>query len=385
MSRVLKVAIVAGEASGDILGAGLIQALKQQYPLLHVEGIGGELMQAQGCESLYPMERLSVMGLVEVLGRLRELVGIRRQLVRRWIEQPPDLFIGIDAPDFNLGLEQSLHDAGITTVHYVSPSVWAWRKKRVHKIKRSTDLMLTLFPFEAAFYQEHQQRVAFVGHPLADQIPLQPDRLAARIALGLAPSAEVIALLPGSRAGEVSQLATPFLDAARLLTQRRPGIAFVLPAASQQRHDELQKLIQSHYSDLKVHLILKQSHQALYACDAVLIASGTATLEAMLCKRPMVVAYRMSPITFRILSYLVSITSVSLPNLLAGRQLVPEVLQNEVTPQRLADEIERLLDDQAERQALLEAFTHLHHSLRLNADVQAARAITELLEQKGQL
>ncbi|WP_409523481.1 lipid-A-disaccharide synthase [Nitrincola sp. MINF-07-Sa-05] len=385
MTRVLKVAIVAGEASGDILGAGLIQALRQQYPQMQVEGIGGELMQAQGCESLFPMERLSVMGLVEVLGRLRELLGIRRQLVKRWMQQPPDLFIGIDAPDFNLGLEQSMHEAGVTTVHYVSPSVWAWRKKRVHKIKRNTDLMLTLFPFEAAFYQAHQQRVAFVGHPLADQIPLQPDQHAARASLGLDHDAQVIALLPGSRAGEVTQLAAPFLDAARILTQKRPGLVFVLPAASQSRYDELQRIIQNQYQDLEIHLVLKNSHQALCACDAVLIASGTATLEAMLCKRPMVVAYRMSPITFRILSYLVSITSVSLPNLLAGRQLVPEVLQNEVTPQRLADEIESLLDDQIGRQALLAEFTQLHQSLRLDADVQAARAISELLIDKGTL
>ncbi|KGK42516.1 lipid-A-disaccharide synthase [Nitrincola sp. A-D6] len=382
MSTPLRIAMVAGEASGDILGAGLLAELKQRYPDLQAEGIGGELMQAQGFHSLFPMERLSVMGLTEVLGRLPELLGIRRQLVQRWRATPPDLLIGIDAPDFTLRLERKLHDAGIHTVHYVSPSVWAWRRKRVEGIKRSTDLMLTLFPFEADFYRDNQQRVAFVGHPLADKFTLEPDTQAARKALGVAEDACVIALLPGSRGGEVGRLAQPFLQAARLLHSRRPSVEFLIPAANQARFDSLQTLIQTEFSDLPIRLVLKQSDRVMTASNAILIASGTATLEALFCKKPMVVAYKMAPLTYRIISSLVKSRWISLPNLLAQKSLVPEILQDAVTPERLCDELERWLSDPKACQQLTTAYTQIHQSLRGGASQRAADAVEALLRDK---
>ena len=378
----LRIAIVAGEASGDILGAGLIKALKAHYPDLEVEGIAGELMLAEGVQSLYPLERLSVMGLTEVLGRLPELLKIRKQLIQRWTANPPDLFIGIDAPDFTLKLERKLHDAGITTVHYVSPSVWAWRRKRVVSIKQGTDLMLTLLPFEADFYREHQQRVAFVGHPLADQFPMQPDTEGQRQLLGVDKQARVIALLPGSRGGEVSRLAVPFLETAKQLYQRYPDVEFLLPAANSARYDDLKQLIDTDYPDLPVKLLLKQSGTAMAASDVILIASGTATLEAMFCKKPMVVAYRLSAFTYFILSKLVKSPWISLPNLLAKETLVPEILQDQVTPDRLVNEIDAWLNDPAACQELEKRFTQLHELLRGGASQRAALAIVELLNDK---
>ena len=385
MSPPLRIAMVAGEASGDILGASLLAELKKRFPDLQAEGIGGELMQAEGLHSLFPMERLSVMGLTEVLGRLPELLGIRRQLVQRWRSTPPDLMIGIDAPDFTLRLERKLHDVGIATVHYVSPSVWAWRRKRVLGIKRSTDLMLTLFPFEADFYRDNQQRVAFVGHPLADQFALEPDTRAARETLGVAQDACVIALLPGSRGGEVGRLAPPFLQAARLLYSRRPEVEFLIPAANQARFDSLQQLLQTEYADLPVRLLLKQSNQVMAASNAILIASGTATLEALFCKKPMVVAYKMAPLTYRIISSLVKSRWISLPNLLAQTTLVPEILQDAVTPERLCEELEHWLADPVACQELTDAYTRIHHSLRGGASVRAADAIEALLRDKQEL
>ncbi|MFC6670034.1 lipid-A-disaccharide synthase [Marinobacterium aestuariivivens] len=376
----LRIGIVAGEASGDILGAGLIEALRRRYPDLEVEGVGGDLMIAAGCRSLYPMERLSVMGLVEVLGRLPELLGIRRELARHFVETKPHLFIGVDAPDFTLGLEGRLREAGIRTVHYVSPSVWAWRRKRVLKIKSTTDLMLTLFPFEARFYEENDQRVAFVGHPLATRIPMEPDRDGAREGLGLPPDAEVVALLPGSRGGELKYLARPFLETARWLKQRRPELRFVLPAANEARMHQLHELVQDEFADLGVELMLKHSREAMQAADAILIASGTATLEAMLLKRPMVVAYRMAPLTHRILSRLIRSRYISLPNLLADAPLVPEVLQDEVRPEVLGPLLLRQLDDRAHGEGLQRRFADIHRQLNLDADERAAEAIVQLLE-----
>ncbi len=284
MSRPLRVALVAGEASGDILGAGLMQALKQQHPQIEFIGVGGPRMEAEGLVSAFPMERLAVMGLVEVLGRLRELLARRKRLIRELVAARPDVFIGIDAPDFNLTLELKLRQAGIKTVHYVSPSVWAWRQKRVLKIRDACDLMLTLFPFEARFYLEHQVPVRFVGHPLANTIPLQADRVGAREALGLAPDEPVVALLPGSRGGEVARLGALFLDAAERLRTLRPGIRFVLPCANAERRAQLEAMLAGR--NLPLLLLDGRSHEALAACDAVLIASGTATLEALLHKRP---------------------------------------------------------------------------------------------------
>lgn len=373
MTDLMRVALVAGEASGDILGAGLMQALKTQHPAIEFIGVGGPLMQAQGLNSYFPMERLSVMGLVEVLGRLPELLSRRKRLINTLIAAKPDVCIGIDAPDFNLTLELKLRQAGIKTVHYVSPSVWAWRQKRVLKIRKACDLMLTLFPFEAQFYQDHQVPVRFVGHPLADTIPQQADRAAAREALELAHDQPVVALMPGSRGGEVSRLGSLFLDAAVRLRTLRPGIQFVLPCSSPERRAQIEQMLVGR--DLPLTLLNGRSHEALAACDAVLIASGTATLEALLYKRPMVVAYKVAPMTYRILKRLVSSAYISLPNLLAERLLVPELIQDAATPEALAQLLAPLLD---RGEVQTEGFDVIHRALRRDASLQAAQAVLQL-------
>ena len=377
--RPLRVALVAGEASGDLLGAGLMQAMRAQHPHISFMGVGGPRMEAEGLVSEFPMERLAVMGLVEVLGRLRELLGRRKALIAQLLEARPDVFIGIDAPDFVLEIEAQLHRAGIPAVHYVSPSVWAWRQKRVLKIRDGCDLMLTLFPFEARFYEEQQVPVRFVGHPLADTIPLDSDRLAARQALGLPQDGQVVALLPGSRGGEVGRLGTLFLDAAAQLLAVRPEVRFVLPCANAARRAQVEQLLEGR-PPLPLLLTDGRSHEVLAACDGVLIASGTATLETLLFKRPMVVAYRVAPLTYLILKQLVKSPYISLPNLLAGRKLVPELIQHEATPERLVAELLPLLE-RPEQQT--DSFESIHHSLRRDASVQAARAVLALLQERG--
>lgn len=373
MSSVLRVALVAGEASGDILGSGLMRAIRARHPQVEFIGVGGPLMEAEGMASYFPMERLSVMGLVEVLGRLRELMAKRKALIQTLIDEKPDVFIGIDAPDFTLNIELQLRRAGIKTVHYVSPSVWAWRQKRVLKIREGCDLMLTLLPFEARFYEEKNVPVKFVGHPLADTIPLQADRSGARAELGLA-DGPVVALMPGSRGGEVGRLGALFFDAAERLLAMRPGVRFVLPCASPQRRLQIEQLLLGR--DLPVLLLDGRSHLALAACDAVLIASGTATLEALLYKRPMVVAYRLAPLTFWILKRLVKSPYVSLPNLLAQRLLVPELLQDDATAEALAGQLLPLLDDGLAQTA---GFDEIHRTLRRDASNQAAEAVLNLI------
>jgi lipid-A-disaccharide synthase len=370
----LRIALVAGEASGDILGAGLMRALKARHPAVEFIGVGGPLMEAEGLTSYFPMERLSVMGLVEVLGRLRELLARRKKLVADLIEARPDVFIGIDAPDFNLNIELKLRQAGIKTVHYVSPSVWAWRQKRVLKIREGCDLMLTLLPFEAKFYEEKGVPVRFVGHTLADAIPLEADRGAARAQLGL-PDGPLVALMPGSRGGEVGRLGALFLDTAQRLRAMRPGVRFVLPCASPQRRAQIEELLAGR--DLPLTLLDGQSHLALAACDAVLIASGTATLEALLYKRPMVVAYRLAPLTYWILKRMVKSPYVSLPNLLAQRLLVPELLQDDATVEALAQTLSPLIDDGHEQ---TRGFDEIHRTLRRDASNQAADAVLQLID-----
>ncbi|CRM55027.1 Lipid-A-disaccharide synthase [Pseudomonas sp. 24 E 13] len=372
----LRIALVAGEASGDILGAGLMRALKARHPAIEFIGVGGPLMQAEGLTSYFPMERLSVMGLVEVLGRLRELLARRKLLIQTLIDERPDVFIGIDAPDFTLNIELKLRQAGIKTVHYVSPSVWAWRQKRVLKIREGCDLMLTLLPFEARFYEEKGVPVRFVGHTLADAIPLQADRDAARTELGLV-AGPLVALMPGSRGGEVGRLGSLFFDAAERLQALKPGVRFVLPCASPQRRAQIETLLQGR--NLPLTLLDGQSHLALAACDAVLIASGTATLEALLYKRPMVVAYRLAPLTFWILKRMVKSPYISLPNLLAQRLLVPELLQDDATPEALAQTLLPLIDDGAEQ---TRGFDAIHRTLRRDASNQAADAVLELIGHK---
>lgn len=374
MSSKLRVALVAGEASGDILGSGLMQSLKARHPQIEFMGVGGPRMEAEGLRSYFPMERLSVMGLFEVLGRLFELLLRRRRLRRTLIAARPDVFIGIDAPDFNLGLELQLRRAGIPTVHYVSPSVWAWRQKRVFKIREACDLMLTLFPFEARFYQAHGVPVRFVGHPLANSIPLQVDRVSARKAIGLPLDVPVVALMPGSRGGEVSRLGPLFLDAAQRLRSQRPTLRFVLPCASLPRREQIEQMLVGH--DLPLELLDGRSHEALAACDAVLIASGTATLEALLHKRPMVVAYRVANLTYRVLHRFMKTRFFSLPNLLANRPLVPELIQDAAIPEALAREVSAVLDD---GQSQTEGFAAIQQSLRLDASTQAAEAVLALV------
>ena len=371
--------IVAGEASGDILGAGLIRALKAKYPNARFVGIGGEEMIAEGFHSLVPMERLSVMGLVEVLGRIRELFSIRARLMDYFLANRPDVVIGIDSPDFTLGVERRCREAGMLTVHYVSPSVWAWRQKRIFKIAKSVDLMLTLFPFEARFYEEHNVPVAFVGHPLADRIPMNPDTHGARQDLGLQVDKPVLAILPGSRGGEVERLGGLFLEAARWIQERRPDLQLAIPCVNREREKQVRELVDSLDVKLPVTIVRGRSREVMAAADVVLLASGTATLEAMLLKKPMVVGYRLSNITFALASRLVKLPHVALPNLLAKKELVPELLQDDATPEKLAEAVLERLENSSERERLYLAFSELHETLRQNADEQAASAIASLI------
>lgn len=375
LQKPLKVALVAGEASGDILGAGLMQALRQQCPQVEFIGVGGPLMEAQGLQSYFPMERLSIMGLVEVLGRLPELLSRRKRLIATFKQQQPDVFIGIDAPDFNLNIELQLREAGIKTVHYVSPSVWAWRQKRVFKIRQGCDLMLTLLPFEAQFYQQHQVPVLFVGHPLADSVALYHDPLEARQRLGLPAEAQVVALLPGSRGGEVAKLGPLFVETARHLLLEKPHLRFILPAANQARREQMLAIL-AEAPHLPIEILDGKSQDALQACDAVLIASGTATLEALLFKKPMVVAYKLAPLSHWILKKMVKSRYVSLPNLLVDDMLVPEFIQDAATPEALAEALLVQLKDGSKQ---TQRFAELHQSLRCDASQRAAQGVLQLL------
>ncbi len=378
----MHVAMVAGELSGDLLGAGLIAALRARYPQARFSGIGGPEMLAQGFHTVAPLERLAVMGLVEVLSHLPELLRIRRALHQHWLADPPQVFVGIDAPDFNLGLERRLRARGVPTVHYVSPSVWAWRPWRVRKIARAVSLMLTLLPFEAAFYRDHGVPVRHVGHPLADAIPLRSDPLLARRSLHLdwPAEAKVVALLPGSRLGEISRLGPVFLETARWLHARRPELRFLIPAATPRLHEVLTALRDHYAPTLPLMLVQGHSRAAMAAADVVLLASGTATLEAMLLKRPMVVAYRVAPATAWIARRLLTVSHFALPNLLAGRELVPEFIQEAATAANLGPAVLRWLDETVTREALTAEFDVLHDQLRRDASRQAATAIAELLE-----
>lgn len=375
----LRIAMVAGEASGDILGAGLIKALKKKHPDAIFEGIGGPLMIAEGFQSRHPMERLSVMGLVEVLGRIFELLNIRKDLYQHYINNPPDAFIGIDAPDFNLALEKKLRDENIKTAHYVSPSVWAWRQKRIFKIAKSIDLMLCLFPFEAKFYKEHNVPVRFVGHTLADEIPLVTPQTDARKLLGYESDAQIVALLPGSRGGEVSKLAPLFLETAALCLKKNPALQFIIPAANEERKQQLEEIL-IEYKSLPVKLVLGNSRQVMSASDAILIASGTATLEAMLIKRPMVVSYKVNSLTAMIAKRLLTQPFVSLPNLLAGKELVPEILQDDATAENLCEAVMQRLGNSDAMDQLQATYTDIHKNLQRDADEQSAEALLALID-----
>ncbi|MDF7630980.1 lipid-A-disaccharide synthase [Erwiniaceae bacterium L1_55_4] len=376
--RPLTIALVAGETSGDILGAGLIRALKARHPDARFVGVAGPLMQAEGCEVWYEMEELAVMGIVEVLGRLRRLLKIRKDLTQRFTELKPDVFVGIDAPDFNITLEGSLKRAGIRTIHYVSPSVWAWRQKRVFKIGRNTNLVLAFLPFEKAFYDRFNVPCRFIGHTMADAMPLQPDKSAARRELGIAEDAICLGLLPGSRGAEVEMLSADFLRAAQLLRQRYPALEIVVPLVNAKRREQFEQIKAEVAPELPMHLLDGKGRQAMIASDAAILASGTAALECMLAKCPMVVGYRMKPFTFWLAKRLVKTPYVSLPNLLAGRELVKELLQEECQPEALAAALEPLLHAGPERDGLLNTFNELHQQIRWNADEQAADAVLEI-------
>jgi len=375
------IVIVAGEASGDILGAGLMRALLKQQPGLKFEGIGGPQMVALGFTSLVPIERLSIMGLVEVLGRLPELLLLRRRLIRRYIQQRPLAMIGIDAPDFNLVLETQLKANNIPTVHYVSPSVWAWREERVFTVAKACHRVLALLPFELPYYERHQIPATFVGHPLADVIPGKLTLPQARQTLKLIDQ-PVLALLPGSRAMEVKQLAPDFLATAAILQTQNPQLQLVLVAANQQREKQLETLLLN-YPQLKITLVLAQSHLALAAADAVLVASGTATLEALLFEKPMLVCYRFSRISYYLFRLKVKVPLVSLPNLLAGKKVVEELLQDQVQPQIMADHLSALLFNPATAEKQRSQFANIHQQLACGADTSAAEAVIEVIAAQG--
>lgn len=377
----LRIAIVVGEASGDILGAGLMDAILAQRPDAIFEGIGGPRMLARGFTSFFPQDRLAVMGLVEPLKRLPELLRIRKTIVKRFSTDHPDVFIGIDSPDFNLTIEEKLRAQGVTTVHYVSPSVWAWRQKRVFKIARAVDLMLTFLPFEADFYVKHDVPVRFVGHTLADDIPLEPEQEQAKATLKLNTNTRYVALMPGSRSGEVKLLGPEIWQAARLCVTQYPDVAFLVPAANASRRQQIEEQL-CEFEDLPITLVDGQSHEVMAASELVVMASGTTTLEAMLLKRPMVVCYKFTSLSFAIFKRLVKTKYFSLPNLLADEALVPELLQDQATPQPIAEQMMSYLADSGKASALKGRFTELHQLIKCNASEQAAQAVLTLIEKK---
>ena len=379
MSTPLRLGLVAGEASGDLLGALLLQGLTARWPGLQAAGIGGPRLAAQGFETWWPHERLSVFGYVDALGRLPELLRIRRQLGDRLLAQRPAAFIGIDAPDFNFGLETRLRQAGLLTLHFVCPSIWAWRGERVHKLARAADHVLCLFPFEPALLHAHGIAATFVGHPMADAIPLLPPRAAARQALGWGDADTVVALLPGSRRSEIAHIAPRLLAAAALMARQRPALRFVLPVAPGLR-TLLEPLVAAHAGSTPIRLLDGQSHSALAACDVTLIASGTATLEAALFKRPMVICYRLAWLNWQRMRRMAYQPWFGLPNILCQDFVVPELIQDAATPEALAREGLAWLDDAPRVAALQRRFADLHHQLRQNTALKATDAIAQVLQ-----
>lgn len=382
MNGRLRLGVLAGEHSGDELGAKVLAALRARGDLV-VEGIGGPRMAAQGLRSLYPMERLAVMGLVEPLKRLPELLRLRRRLLRHFLAHPPDVFLGIDAPDFNLPLARQLRCAGVRTAHLVSPSVWAWRQGRVRTIRQSVDAMLCLFPFETEILRQHGVAAQFVGHPLADDIPARVDQAAARASLGLTPAGKLVALLPGSRAGEVAAMAGLFLEVAQRLWHRDPTVSFLLPAANVERERELRRALLA-VPGLPVTLLAGRAREAMAAADVVLSAAGTATLEAALLQRPVVVAYRTGWLSWWLLSALVRTEFIALPNLIAGRALVPERLQGAATADVLVADLEAHLSRGGIAPSLRTHFDDIHHQLRRGSAERVADAVLALTVQGGQ-
>lgn len=382
MASRLRIAVVAGEPSGDVLAAGMIAELKRRYPDAIIEGIAGPHMQAAGCRSLFDMETLSVMGLVEVLKHLPAILKVKKGLLAHFEKYPPDVYVGVDAPDFNLRIEMALKRRGIKTVHYVSPTVWAWREKRIHKIAKATTRVLGLFPFEQAVYDKYNVPYTFVGHTMADAIPLEPDQISARRALGLHEDVPVLAVLPGSRRGEVDTLLPPFIGAVKRVLAELPDCRVIIPAVNDARFDTISHFLSQEAPDLiergAVKVLHGQSRTSMIASDVILLASGTATLEGMLCKRPMVAAYKLAPLTHRMMQYLYKAPFFTLPNLLAREEIIPELLQEEVNPQTLSKYV---LDYfKSDNKTLIARFTELHQTLGKDADKMAAQAVAEVID-----
>ena len=378
-----KIAIVAGEASGDLLGSMMIAALKARFPDAEFVGIGGPKMQSAGCRSLFPMETLAVNGYAEVLRNLRPILAIRKALKRMLLADRPDIFIGVDAPDFNFGLEAALKKAGITTVHYVSPSIWAWRGERIKKITRSVSHMLALFPMEPAIYQQAGIPVTYVGHPLADVLPLQPDQAGMREQMRLPERATVFALLPGSRQNEVRSLAETFIQTAQKLHEQFPQAIFLVPLISRPTRDFFEReLYRLGASELPLRIMFGHAHDAIVAADAVLVASGTATLETALLKRPMVITYKVSKLTYRLMWHRKYLPYIGLPNVLAGEFIVPEILQDDATPENLSQALANQVSHRRVTERLQERFTAMHLQLRQNTAERAADAIAPYLLRK---
>ena len=373
-----RLALVAGEASGDLLAGLLLGGLKARWPNLRAAGIGGPKMAAQGFEAWWPHDKLAVRGYVEVLRHYREISGIREQLAERLLREPPDAFIGVDAPDFNLGLETRLKQRGIKSIHFVGPSIWAWRGGRIEKIRAAVDHVLCIFPFEPALYERHGIAATYVGHPLADAIPLEVPREAARRALNIGSDETVVALLPGSRRSEIEYIAPRLLAAAALMKRQRPALRFLLPVVPGLQ-SLVAPMVAEHAAGVGVELLDGQSHEALAACDVTLIASGTATLEAALFKRPMVITYAMNWLSWQMMKRMGYQPWVGLPNILLGEFAVPELLQNDATPQKLAAAGLEWLDKPAESAAIARRFTELHHQLRCNTAQAATDAIEKVL------
>lgn len=378
MNRPLRIGIVVGELSGDTLGEGFIKAIRARYPDAEFVGIGGPKMNALGCQSLFDMEELAVMGLVEVLGRLPRLLKVKTELVKYFTANPPDVFVGIDAPDFNLRLELSLKQAGIKTVHYVSPSVWAWRQNRIHGIAAATHLVLAFLPFEKAFYDKFNVPCEFIGHTLADSIPLASDKLAARQLLGLDEQRRWLAVLPGSRGSEMKMLAEPFIATCQKLQARYPDLGFVVALVNAKRRAQFEQAWQQVAPELNFVLVDDTARNVITAADVVMLASGTVALECMLLKRPMVVGYRVNAFTAFLAKRLLKTPYVSLPNILAGEELVKELLQEYCTVDNLYHEVSRLLE--SDNQALMDKFTEMHQWIRKDADQQAAQAVLHLIQ-----
>jgi lipid-A-disaccharide synthase len=377
----MRIAMVAGEASGDLLAAHLIAALKKRLPGAQFVGIGGPKMQREGFDAWWPAEKLAVRGYVEVLRHYREITGIRRQLLSKLLESRPDVFIGVDAPDFNLWLEGRLKAAGIPAVHYVSPSVWAWRAGRLGKIGKAVSHMLALFPFEPEIYRQHQIPVSYVGHPLADIIPLQIDHAGAKERLEVTKAQPVFALLPGSRQSEVRYMADLLVETARRLLVRFPNAMFLVPLVSRETRDLFETAIwKAGAADLPFKLLFGHAHEALAACDAAIVASGTATLEAAMLKAPMIIAYRMSPISWQLMRRMHLQPWAGLPNILAGRFVVPEFLQGEATAENLAQAAGNLVADATVREQLARVYSSLHRQLQQDTAEKAAAAILPYLQ-----